>query len=248
MFSYYSYFDRAQRLAHQSTSAIANFNSGDGMYAITCAVAKIEQAVGTVKNVALITLDPTSTDGQYALPSDFHAMDSLTWAPDNITPAFYPVEIWTPDRWQQYVTEQLIQGPIEPNLMPGQGGIMVAMIQYGKLNITPFASSGVLTMRYKPIFTPYSADDPAWSTFGANVEAKWRTMGPDISVADAQQGIVDYVVAQMLRQQRDGLERFRSEILMREESFRKSIWPVARESTDPVMKTPQKLYPMGGMR
>jgi|ERR1035437_350470 hypothetical protein len=248
MFSYYSYFDRAQRLAHQSTAAIANFNAQDAMYHITCAVAEIEQAVGTVKNKFQITLDPNSATGAYSLPSDYLAMDTLTWAPDATTIAFYDVDIWTPDAWKEFVTNQIQLGPVTPLLMPNAGGIIVAMIEYGKLVLAPLGITGVLTMRYKPVFTPYSADDPLWASFSPNPETNWRTAGPDISIADAQRGIVDYLVAQMLRQQRDGLERFRGEILMREESFRKSIWPVARESTDPVMKTPQKLYPMGGMR
>lgn len=249
------YFN-AQRIARLTTTHIA-IDPRSALYDMSVAELKINHWSGVVRRTATITLDPTNTTGQYALPADFLMNEAITWsAPPPNNAAWYPVHLWTPEKWRERQTYLVWPYPIPlisypfnwPSGWPTSGELY-AMEENGFLNLWPIFGIGQLNLTYKPILTPYSPSDPNWTAFGADPEAQMAVTGLDsIRMNLAIDGITRYVAAGMLRAMPGGEERYGREIAQHERAFEKSIGMVARTSVGEVNRTPQVLVPMGGLR
>ena len=249
----YNIYRRAMIVARQSVPSLA-VDIDNCLYDMSVAEQKIAQAApGAIRRTATVTLDTSSTTGQYTLPADTLTVDKVWFSPPNNTSrAMNEVKLWPYDQWLKRVTwdvwwaEQVEPTPV---MVPDwyEGALLICSVNEGTLYVEPLAIAGTLTLRYDPILTPYSPDDPIWAAYGTDPEPAMRTNGlDDEALGPATDGIIQWCAAKMLRAAPGGIEYYRAEIMNFEANFERSIWPVASAIPGNINNTRARPVPIGG--
>ena len=224
-----------------------------GLLWITEAMHTYQSEIGVSRCTEQVYLDPNSTDGKYRLSCNVGSVEEITLNAQNSSTATYEQIVRMPlDAWHQ-----LIQTWLDQNIVPNNDwwainqyidtNLVYCAIEENILYIYPYATSGIVTLRYKPLMVPYSASDTTdWAGWGNDPLSRMKQFGPRSEFIPAITGIKAYVKMRITEMRPNGMKEFAPQYQMWRQDFERAKVALRRRATSYQQDTFQPSS-MGGL-
>lgn len=247
MATYKEIFDEAMMKVGQVTP-LAWLTPARGLLWISQIINKYQTQVGVKKCTDTIRLDgANSLDGQYSLTCSAspNGVSEITLAPSaSANQSFTPIYRIPVDAFHQLINnwpDQLAGNPSNPWPDPYIDTSRVyCAIQNCTLYLFPFATEGIVTIRYKPSLPPYMPSDTKnWARFGANPSIAMAGTNIPEEFLPAIEGITAYVAIQIVENMPNGVRDYAMQYAKWTSLVEEGHRLLRRGNTDYLMDTKQ---------
>lgn len=199
-----------------------------GLLWISEAVQLLQAEIGIAKCSEDITLSSSSADGQYRLQCSVGSVEEITLNGGTGTATYEPIVRLPLDAFHQLIQSYPDQSGLPMNDWWQINQFIDTNLVYSSIGETtlyifPYATSGTVTLRYKPLLPPYSASNITdWAGYGSDPLAKMKLFGPRQEFTPALTGIKAYVKMKLTEMRPNGIKEYAAQYQIWNQAFEHS--------------------------